>query len=83
MTTFEEVRKILADALQLPGRAEQLTASTKLLGSLPELDSMAVVTVITALEENFGFTVNDDEISAETFETLGALSAFVEKKLNV
>lgn len=83
MTTFEEVRKILADALQLAGRAEQLAASTKLLGSLPELDSMAVVTVITALEENFGFTVNDDEISAETFETLGTLSAFVEKKLNV
>jgi len=83
VTTFEEVRKILADALQLAGRAEQLTASTKLLGSLPELDSMAVVTVITALEENFGFTVNDDEISAQTFETLGTLSAFVEKKLNV
>jgi acyl carrier protein len=53
-----------------------------LFGSLPELDSMAVVAVITALEERFGFEVDDDEITAETFETVGSLSAFVAGKLD-
>jgi acyl carrier protein len=42
---------------------------------------MAVVTLITALEEHFGLVVEDDEISATTFETLGTLVRFVEDKL--
>jgi acyl carrier protein len=33
------------------------------------------------LEEHFGISVADDEISAETFSTLGSLSAFIDAKL--
>jgi acyl carrier protein len=80
--TFDQVKAVLRDALQLGPRADRLTRATQLLGSLPELDSMAVVTVITALEERFGITVEDDEISAETFATVGALADFVESKLS-
>ena len=79
---FEEVRDILCQALQLGKRCQSLQPTTPLLGNLPELDSMAVVTVITALEEYYGFTVADDEISAETFATVGSLVAFVESKLS-
>jgi len=81
MIALDEVKRLLGDALQLGDRANELTAQTPLLGSLPELDSIAVVTVIAALEERFGITVDDDEITAETFETVGNLSAFVEQKL--
>lgn len=81
-STFDQVKAVLRDVLQLGARADRLTRATQLLGSLPELDSMAVVTVITALEERFGITVEDDEISAETFATVGALSDFVESKLS-
>ncbi len=77
---FEEVRAILAEALQLGDRAASLNESTPLLGGLPELDSMAVVNVITTLEEHYGFIVDDDEISEETFATLGNLVKFVEAK---
>jgi acyl carrier protein len=80
--TFDQVKAVLRDVLQLGPRADRLTRATQLLGSLPELDSMAVVTVITALEERFGITVEDDEISAETFATVGALADFVESKLS-
>ena len=38
---------------------------------------MAVVSLLAALEEHFGITVNDDDISARTFETLGTLAEFV------
>ena len=76
----ESVRGILADTLQLPGGGSQLQSDTPLLGALPELDSMAVVTVITALEDSFGFIVEDDEISADTFATFGTLVAFVNDK---
>jgi len=78
---LEEVRSIVGDALQLGERTESLQEDTALLGNLPELDSMAVVTVITALEEQYGFIVDDDEISAETFASLGSLTSFVQEKV--
>ena len=79
---LDEVRKVLADALQLGDRANTMQATTPLLGNIPELDSMAVVSIITAIEEQYGFMVDDDEISADTFATLGTLTQFVENKVN-
>ncbi len=76
----QQVRAILRDTLQLGDRATRLNSSSALLGSIPELDSMAVVTLITALEDQFGFVVEDDEISAETFATFGSLVQFVASK---
>ena len=81
MELIDEVRNIVRDSLQLGSRADSLAPDTVLLGNLPELDSMAVVTVITALEDRYGFFVEDDEISAETFATLGSLAEFVSEKL--
>ncbi len=81
MQSFEEVRDILSDVLSIGERKNFLEEDSSLLGGIPELDSMAVVNVITALEEHFDITVDDDEISAKTFETLGSLTRFVEQKL--
>lgn len=81
MLVINDVSQILADVLQLGDRARHFNAHTPLLGSLPELDSMAVIGVITGIEEHFGISVNDDDISATTFTTLGSLAEFVEKKL--
>ena len=67
--------------MSLGDRKSLLKEESVLLGNIPELDSMAVVNVITALEEHFGIAVDDDEISAEAFETLGSLTRFVEQKL--
>jgi acyl carrier protein len=78
---LQEVTNILADVLSLGDRKNSLKADSVLLGNIPELDSMAVVNVITALEDHFGITVDDDEISAQTFETVGTLTGFVEQKL--
>lgn len=77
----QQLRAILRDTLQLGERAARLEEGSALLGALPELDSMAVVTVITALEDQFGFVVDDDEISAETFATFGSLVEFVQNKV--
>jgi acyl carrier protein len=81
MQQLKEVRNILCDVMSLGERKPFLEEDSALLGSIPELDSMAVVNVITALEEYFGITVDDDEISAKTFETLGSLTRFIEQKL--
>lgn len=78
---IDDVKRVLGTTLQIGSRADALNAASPLLGAIPELDSMAVVSLITALEEQFGITVDDDEIGADAFETVGALAAFVERKL--
>ena len=80
MDNLSRLKRILADTLQLGARAEALTLQSNLLGAIPEFDSMAVVTVLTMIEEEFGITIVDDEISADLFDTLGTLLVFVEVK---
>lgn len=77
---LDQVKTILIDVLGLGQAGQRLDADSPLLGSLPELDSMAVVSLIAALEEQFDIAIDDDEISASTFETLGSLAAFVARK---
>jgi acyl carrier protein len=78
--TLDQTRELLTDTLNLGEAGKHLSAESPLLGALPELDSMAVVSVIAALEDRFGIVIDDDDISASTFETLGSLAAFVEQK---
>jgi acyl carrier protein len=80
MTVQSEVLRVLDDVLSLKGRAAAFTADTPLLGAIPELDSMAVVTLITTLEERLGIVVDDDDIDGDTFASVGSLVAFVSAK---
>jgi len=79
---LDDVKAVVGGALQLGNRVQQMDAEAPLIGAVPELDSIAVVNLITALEEHFGIAVADDEIGASTFETLGSLTRFVERKLS-
>jgi acyl carrier protein len=77
-----DVINILERVLNLGGRSSGFEPDTALLGSVPELDSMAVATVITSLEEHFGFVIEDDEIEGSTFATVRSLADFVKGKLH-
>lgn len=79
--TLDTVRTVLIESLDLAQRPEDLQADTALFGSLPELDSLGVLQLVTAIEDRFEITIDDDEFEAELFETLGSLTAFVETKL--
>ncbi len=81
MNTLKDVLSLLDEILSLNGRSAGFTSETPLLGAIPELDSMAVVALITGFEERFGFAVDDDEIEGSTFATVGSLVAFVDAKL--
>ena len=76
------IRRIVGDALQLGSRTEIMERDTPLVGNIPELDSMAVVSVITALEEHFCFIVDDDDDVSQAFHTLGSLTKYVEAKIH-
>ena len=74
---LDDVKAVLVSTLGVPERADEIDASTPLFGHLPELDSLAVVEIVYALEERFGITIDGEEITAETFDTLGSLATFV------
>jgi len=76
-----DVKNILDSVLSLQGRSADWQSNTPLLGAVPELDSMAVLGIITALEERFAFVIHDDDIDSAMFATLGSLSNFVAGKL--
>jgi acyl carrier protein len=79
MKHLDTVKLILGDSLGV--RTEHFGAESLLLGSVPELDSMAVISVIAALEDHFGIAVDDDDISARRFATVGSLTEFVQEML--
>lgn len=79
--TLDAVRAVLIEALRLQQAPEDLQPDTALFGSLPELDSFGVVSLVAAIEEHFGITIDDDEFGAELFESVGSLVEFVDAKL--
>lgn len=74
---IDDVKAVVVETLRIEDRADAIDATTPLLGSLPELDSMAVLELVYALEERFGIEVDGEDVTAEAFETLTTLADFV------
>jgi acyl carrier protein len=75
------LRAVLVDVLGLDAeRVAGFDNDTGLFGHLPELDSMAVATLLTEIEDRLHLTIEDDEVEGEMLESYGALLAFVEAK---
>ena len=77
-TTLDAVKDVVVATLGIEDGADTLQSSTPMLGSMPELDSMAVVELVTALEARFELRFDDSEITGEVFETMGSLTNFVD-----
>ncbi len=77
------VRGVLRDVLGISAdRVADFTRDTELFGALPELDSMAVAGLLTELEDRLDIMIDDDDVDAEIFATLGDLVDFATGKLS-
>lgn len=81
MDVTREILAIIDEVLSLGGRGTTFTRDTPLLGAIPELDSMAVVNLITAIESRLDIVIDDDDIDGSTFATVGSLVDFAAAKL--
>ena len=81
MDIQSEVITILQSTLGVPEGSISPHPDTPVLGAIPEMDSMSVVSILTSLEEQYGVVVDDDEIDADVFATVGSLTRFLEAKL--
>ena len=78
--TLDEVKNLIVTTLGIEDRAASIDASTTLFGGIPELDSLGVLELVTAIEDRFEITIEDEEFDGEIFETLGSLTEFVDSK---
>ena len=81
MVSLDDLKALLGEVLQLGDRAAAFDRSTTLLGSIPEFDSMAVVSLLTAVEERYGIVIDDDDIDADAFATVGSLHDFIAQRV--
>jgi acyl carrier protein len=79
--SVEDVKAVVVETLGVEDRADAIDATTPLFGTLPELDSMAVLELVLELEQRFGIVVDGEDVTADIFETLADLTAFVDGKL--
>jgi acyl carrier protein len=74
-----DVRAAVIETLGIEDRADGFDVTTP-LASFPELDSMAVLELVVELERRFGIPVEDEDVTAEVFDTVASLTAFVHAK---
>lgn len=60
-------------------RKQQIKDSDQLLES-GMLDSLGVLQVVTFIEQRYGFTVSDDDLVPENFQTIDRMNAFIQSK---
>lgn len=80
MPNFQFTKEILQTTLQLGERIDALTRDTPLMGHFPQLNSLTVMGIISEIEAQTGCAIEDQEITAEIFETVGTLAAFIHQK---
>ena len=44
------------------------------------LDSLAILDVVTFLEEEFGISISDDELTPDNFQSIRTMSIYVQEK---
>lgn len=71
MTIENSLKAILSSLFNF--NSSELATETPLLGHYPELDSMGIMTLLMEIESTFNINVNNIELSAENFESFGAL----------
>jgi len=76
-----KIKQIIVNDLELDLKGKSLTNETPLLDEGLNLDSVNVLELISLIEEEFGVTIRDEDMSAELIGTIGSLAAYVRKEL--
>lgn len=72
------IEGVLSDLELLEGKG-QLDEKTGLLGKGIGLDSIEIIQLVAALEEEFELTIDDNDLLPDHFQTLGDLINFLQE----
>lgn len=73
------IERFIVDEIMLGDSSTKIAPNESLISS-GVLDSLALLRLISFLEDQMGVTVDDSEVIPENFETINDIKAFVENK---
>ena len=76
----KQIKCLIVVSLGLDVNPAEISDDETLFGGGMDLDSMATLEIVAAIEEEFGITVEDDELIAELFDSVDALAEYVATK---
>lgn len=82
-TTIRKRLEALINKVNHSKDSKALSENLILFGEQGVLDSVATIKLIMSVEEAFDITVEEKEISPKNFQTIAALTRFVESKLMI
>lgn len=74
------LRALLADTMGENSSGATIDDSTSLLGRGIGLDSIDVLNLVCAIEKEFALTLDESEFTQSSFQTIGSLATFIEKR---
>ncbi len=77
----QRVKKALVQGLQLKINPEDIADDESLFGEGLGADSIAALEIVFALEEEFGFEVEDEDLRIDLFDSVRSLTSYIEKRL--
>jgi acyl carrier protein len=81
METEARIERYIVDELMMADAKTKIDPDQSLISS-GVIDSLAILRLIVFLEEQFGISVDDDEVVPENFETINIMKSFVQNKLS-
>ena len=81
MSVSAEIEQFILDELTQGRGITEIDPSENLL-SKGIVDSHGVMELVGFLEERYGISVKDDDLSPENFESVQSIEAFVQRKQN-
>jgi acyl carrier protein len=79
MTVVDLVRRFVVEELDYEGEPDELTGDLELLEE-GVLDSLRIMALVEYLEAQFDIVIDEDDVVAESFETLDAIASLVAAK---
>lgn len=75
-----QIKCLIVAALGLDIDPVEIPDDEVLFGGGMDLDSMATLEIVAAIEEEFSITVEDDELTVELFDSVETLAEYVATK---
>ena len=74
------VKQVFVQALELDIAPDEIDDDEPLFGEGLGADSIASLKIVFALEEEFGFEVDDEDLQVELFNSVRTLSQYIAEK---
>lgn len=79
---LEKVMDIISTQLDVKIRRDAIQPSSILMEEGLGLDSIAIIELVTLVEEQFSIKFQEQDLSLDTFRTVSSLATFVEQRVS-